>query len=932
MGADEQGDFVGRGAELEALTAALSRHKLTLLLGPGGAGKTRLARVIQRRLAELSPLFCDLSSASTADDVLGALGALLGVSLEAGEALVDQLRLALQGSGCKLVILDNLESIGAGAEAVRALLAIDIHFLGTSRVVGPFNDAYVIEVGPLSAHEAEQLFTDRARRAAPHFELDAAARELLDKLGGNALAIELAAARVRVLPPSALLERFRQHLDLLRGGEERPARHRSLRAVVAGSWSLCGEDERAALAAASVFRAGFDLAAAEAVLGEHAESSLDQLLASSLLLSTHVSGLGPRFSLSESVREFAGERLAEDPDRAGEVARRFAAHYRAVAVDHSPRAENADRASLAVLAREAENLLHSFRLDGRSALAYDLLFQRTTPVDAHVATLVATRGRLSSAGLADRAELEVAIAHALRRAGKSTETLSQAERATQLAEQAERPDLIASSLLIEAAALYDAVQLHEAKARAERAVTTAEKCGSWSIAARGASLLAFSAMESGDLRAADRYGEQAMQLARTHGLTLAELNAENLFGSVEARRGRLDNAEDHLRRGLSIIDGLGLTQQEALTWGNLGKVLMMAGRGQPAREALVEALERSRRSGLHRVEIVHHLNLAKLEADQGQLAEARARALLADSLVKGIDSRLAPSVAALLGVVAMLEGRFEAAVGELERATARARQAHPGPVRASLLATQAAALALAGDLAAGERLLEQARDVSTELQAIEIGLIAAFAACVSFARAAHAGATGDAQRARAATLEGEGTLALSLPRATTSVDVRLARRIAEAARAAAGASREALPQPSPASARSSFELISRAGSRAGSELPHDADLGFDAVERRAVIDGSTVIDLRKKPLAARLLEVVLSHPNKSLDKSALYRAVWQAEFRQSSQAAALYKAVDRLAHLLDGDPRRFLRWDETGALVLAAKQPALLRAPSELET
>ena len=125
-----------------------------------------------------------------------------------------------------------------------------------------------------------------------------------------------------------------------------------------------------------------------------------------------------------------------------------------------------------------------------------------------------------------------------------------------------------------------------------------------------------------------------------------------------------------------------------------------------------------------------------------------------------------------------------------------------------------------------------------------------------------------------------------------------------------------------------FEVVTRGGVVASSALPADADLAFDAVERRAVVDASRVVDLRKKPIAARLLEVVLGEPGARFDKARLYRDVWHGAFRTESQVAAVYKAVDRLARLLDDDPRRFLRWDEAGALVVAARSPALLRVPA----
>lgn len=929
MPAANQHDLIGRDAEIEAALASLSTGGLTLLLGPGGAGKTTIARAVAARPEVDGALFCDLSRSSSADDVVAALGNLLGLTFESRESSVSQLRHALGAHGDRVIIVDNLEGLTGGAEVLLELIGSGPRFLGTSRIVGPFGAARVLELGPLPHADALRLFIDRARRVLPTFTPDDATRTLVDRLHGSPLAIELAAARARVLSPAQLLERFGQHLDLLRGGEERPEKHRTLRAVVEGSWSLCSEEERRALEAASLFHVGFDLAATESLIGSAAVDLLERLLQSSLVSVADTGPLGARFRLSESVRDFAAERLAETPSRGAELERRYAEHYRELARRWSAAAENGDRTALAVLTLDAENVLAGYRLDGRAALAFDIVFQRTTPVDAHIAALSAARARLMGAPLEDRAELEVAIAQAQRRTGNADATRAQSEAAADLARAAGRDDLVARATLVEAAAAYDAGRLSEASALGERAVALSNACGMPAIAARASSLLAFSAMESGDLRAADRHGERAMTIAREHGLTLVEFNAENLFGAVEARRSRLANAEDHLRRGLLLIEGLGLAQQEALAWGNLGKVLLLSGRHEVAREALSRALELSRRSGLRRVEALQLVNIGKLEADLGRLAEARARALEADALVRRIGSHLPTPITTLMTIVALLEGRFEDAADALERVLSQGPPIEREAARASLHGAYAAALALGGRVAEAERALTRARDVVCEDTAFEVGMIAAHTATVHFARAEIAHKAGNAAAARAAYREGLATIALSEAKAATSVDVRLARRSALAKADALPPVLRAAEEHTTPSAKGSFEVVSRAGTTTALALPADADLAFDAVERRVVIDGRRALDLRKKPLAARLLEVVLGEPGKRHEKADLFRDVWQTDFRTASQSATLYKAVDRLAHLLDPDPRRFLRWDETGALVLVARQPALLRAPPE---
>jgi hypothetical protein len=126
-----------------------------------------------------------------------------------------------------------------------------------------------------------------------------------------------------------------------------------------------------------------------------------------------------------------------------------------------------------------------------------------------------------------------------------------------------------------------------------------------------------------------------------------------------------------------------------------------------------------------------------------------------------------------------------------------------------------------------------------------------------------------------------------------------------------------------------FELVTRAGACQVEDAPDASgfELFFDGLKGAVSVAGSRTLDLRRKPIAARLLTVLLGDPGARFDKARLFREVWHTELRVASQAAALYKAVGRLARLLDDDPRRFFRWDEGGCLVVAAERPALLRLP-----
>jgi predicted ATPase len=921
-GARDDRTFFGRGAELEAVAAALARSRFVLLVGPGGAGKTRLARRVTRARDGAS-LFCDLSSVRTESDLVGVVGAALGLVLGGGDtdAAVEQIALALSARRA-LVVLDNLEGVPKAAHAIAAWSREGAHILGTSRVRLGVSGEEDVEVGPLAEADALALFAARARDVAPEFEPDEATRELVVRLAGSPLAIELAAARAHVLGPRALLARFSSHLDLLKSTSPAlPDRHRSLRAVVEGSWALSSDADRRALAACSVFRGGFDLAAAEAVLGEEAIDRLESLLASSLV-SRSVEGGEARFSLSDTVREYAAERLGEDAPRLVEVSRAHAEHYRALAVGQAEQASNAEPRALAVLVRETENLLGAFRVDGRSALAMNAVMHRVLPTDRHIEELTLARGRVAGDDLLSRAEIELALVRAIRRQGGAARAVEQARTAEEAAARTKAPALLADAAYCTSLALFDAGRVTEAREAALEGIRLAEAAGIIGIAARCHDLVGFCALDVGDFAQAARSGERVLAIARERGYRFLESFAENLLGQVHTRRGELAAARDHLTRGLSLVQAVGQPTQEAIVRGNLAKVLIAAGELDEARAHLGRARELCRWSGLRKTEAAHLVSLATLEADAGRLADARAHALSGERLAREVGhDRQVLSALLLLGSIGLEEGRTDDALADLERARGVADALESVPGRAAALAGIALARAALGDVDRAAAGLEAARRLAAHATPDTEALVRARAASVAFLRAAADRVGGDPALAAEREREGDALLALAEPRARTQAEVRIARRDALGRRGAGAAP----PSDGPSGALP-FEIVTREGAADGAALPARADLAFDAVERRAIVDGAREIDLRKKPIAARLLEVVLQEPERCFDKMTLYREVWHGELRDASQGSAVYKAVDRLARLLADDPRRFLRWDETGALALVAKHPALLRA------
>jgi predicted ATPase len=334
--------------------------RLVTLTGPGGIGKTRLALAVGERLRgdfAAGTVFVPLDSVSDPGRVLASIGRAAGADL-AGAGVPVQAVAEVFGDGAWLLILDNLEQVVGVAPDLGELLARcpGLVMLATSRTVLGLRGEREYPVPPLplpsdpgSASVAEMaawpavaLFVDRARAVRPSFELTehnaAAVAEICRRLEGLPLAIELAAARSRLLDPSALLDRLAASLDALgTGAVDLPERQRTLRATVQWSMGLLTGAERSLLEVAAVFTDGWTVPAAAAAsdLDEDRTLELSEALAGHSLVSIDSTQLGPRSRMLETVRAFVAEQLAARPD-ADQISRRHAGYYRALA-------EQADR-------------------------------------------------------------------------------------------------------------------------------------------------------------------------------------------------------------------------------------------------------------------------------------------------------------------------------------------------------------------------------------------------------------------------------------------------------------------------------------------------------------------------------------------------------------------------------------------------------------
>ncbi len=691
----ERDAFVGRAADLAAVAARFDAGaRVVTLLGPGGTGKTRLARRYGWSWLGDWPggvYFCDLSDARTLEGVFFVVALALDVPLGKSDPGV-QLGHAIATRGRCLMILDNFEQIVEHAEATVghwADRASGAGFLVTSRERLRLAGEEVLPLEPLPVDaEGVELFALRARTQKADFALTPANRATVARivalLDGLPLAIELAAARIRVLSPAQLVERLTDRFALLAGARSAVDRQATLRGAIDWSWNLLLPWEQAALAQCSVFEGGFTLDAAEAVLDlslwTDAPSIVDavQLLVDKSLLRTWVPVDQTRHALEEpyfgmylTIHEYAAEKLAAsgaDGRRAAQE--RHGRHFARFGSD--------------------ERLLTLYRHGGgvrRRALTLELdnLVAACKRAVAHgdgataVATLraaweaVMTQGPFGLAidlgmqvdGLQQieptlRAAALTTVARASGAAGRLDQAASLHERALALARLANDATREAEVLTRLANAERQQGRMDEARRHAEQAVALRGALGQ----ADGVALyeLGIVQRQTGAMQEARATYERALAIDRELGDGDAEAKVLNSLAIVHAEQGRFDEARAYFQSALTISRELGDRRQEGLVLGNLGSLNTEQGRLELGREQTEAALAIHRDTG-ERIEEGQALgNIAMLDQAAGHVEAARSNFLAALAIARDASNRRQE------GVVLGCLGGLESENGQLDEA------------------------------------------------------------------------------------------------------------------------------------------------------------------------------------------------------------------------------------------------------------------------
>jgi predicted ATPase/class 3 adenylate cyclase len=506
--------FLGRERELSEVLGLLGSSRVLTLTGPGGTGKTRLALQAAAEAAEEFPggvWWVPLSTLHDPSLVRGSIAQVLDAKGELAEHIADNEL---------LLLLDNLEHLLEAAPELAALVerCSGLRLLATSREPLRLSAEQEYPVAPFASEEAVDFFCARARAAKPDFVPTATLPDICRRLDNLPLALELAAARVKILSPEQILARLEQALPLLTGGRrDAPERQRTLAATIAWSYEMLSEPEQRLFARLSVFVGGCTLEAAETVCA----ADLDDL--ASLVDKSLVRQARERFWMLETIREFALEQFRED-DAFEDVRRRCADYFLAGAeASFGQIFESLTQDQLDWFEREQDNL--------RAAL------DRLHEADAEPEL---------------EARLVIACAKFWGHRGLWSEARRRQDAALERAEGASPP--LRGRLLWEVAeSMWIQGDYRRGKEMAEAAIALLDQLGTETldaIAARNA--LAASEHHLGNVRRAAEIFESAEALARVSGNDLALAIALSGLGNQALEAGDLFRARTHLEEVAAI--------------------------------------------------------------------------------------------------------------------------------------------------------------------------------------------------------------------------------------------------------------------------------------------------------------------------------------------------------------------------------------------
>lgn len=901
--------FVGRRKDLGHLTEELEAgQRLVNIVGAPGIGKTRFATELA--LTQLKYFghpsrggvwFCDLTDAFDVDDLCSVVGETVNAEVATFRAPVDtvmHIAEAIAARGQLLLVLDNFEQLAEqGAAVLKAWLdaAPEVRFIVTSRSKLRLHEEYVYELSPLgheeTSHgvcEAVDLFIQRAEGVKGRYEpTRSELREVLQivkELEGNPLAIELAAARMRVMATTDIQERLSRRLDLLASNvREGKSRSSTLRGAIDWSWNLLKPFEQAALAQASVFRGGFSLDAAEAVvdLSHYPDApwivEVIHNLVEHSLLHTQPPLEVPheqRFRCYESVREYAAERL--QPMDGRDAARSRHAHYYVASAErwvtevHGPHGLSALRR----LILEQDNLL---------AIARD--YQRTTPDLAAKATVAIgavmemrgaapMHGELIDEMLKVKEQLEPSVAARLLMARARLQILrghlGSAEEALKSVLEMDnvRPQLQLSAQLELASVTRRSGAVQEAEATVQDVLKQAQALDDRRLEAAALRMLAMTQLHERGNATAIEHLERSLALEREAADLVGQGETLDRLGIANFLRGQLDESEHNWEAALALHRLTGNRRLEAITLSRLGRLHIERGQLARARTELEQAMDAYRQAGdrLAGTAVMGYMALLQLAANDARTARYKLQEALAMARRAG-DVAMEAHILAYLGFANLDLGRAKECAELAEKALQLLGNLGNNRLAGQVYAILAIAQCRQADLGDPEATLKQAEEVTLRTGSTElVEALGVHFGCLEVwqsKNAAHAGAFVDARallasakdRLQRATSAEEG----AVPVVARSIMARLAARQLE----------QAIDE---------------------CEVHHMPQLQVEEDGRWYQMAGDEKVDLRRRQPLRRLLSTLcrarVTQPGRPVSREALVAAGWPGE-RILDQAAAI---------------------------------------------
>ncbi len=737
--------FFGREEEMAELESRVADgQRLITLLGAGGTGKTRLSQRFGAKMLGEFPggvWMCDLCEARSAHGIVTAVGAALDVPLtqEDPEA---QIANAILGRGRTLFLLDNFEQVAECApETVGRWLqrAPEAVFLVTSQVLLRIAGEKAFYLAPLPATEAIDLFFDRARAVQPSIvrtpENTPVVQEIVERLDCMSLAVELAAARVRLLPPEKILSRLSQRFKLLRGERrDQVARQATLRGAIDWSWDLLQPPECAALAQLSVFHGGCSLEAAEDVveLSDFEDDPwvldvLQKLVDHSLLRLVEPYPGEVRYRMLESIRVYASEKLGDDAlATASRHAQFFASYGSEESLDALSHHGSVDRRKK--LGLDLENLVVAVEtalatgdveVAAGCGLAASVLFQMQGPFSNGIQLL--EKLTVAQLGPDTLGRIFGASGWLLRHAGPADKALDHLQRALELVREA-------GNRRSEGITLMNLGDLHRRQGRIPeslelfvQALAIHRETGNRLF--EGITLGSMASVSQDQGRggeAVDLYTE-ALAIAREVGDRQTEGTTLGNLGLIHQQQGRIEEAHRYFGKALEVQREVGNRLREGISLKMLGQYHQEQGRPDEALSCYVKALEIARELGDRRNEGITLGDLALCHQEQGRVDDALGDYRRALEVARELGNRRNEAInLGNLGDLLAAQGESEAAAEHLQKAIAIGEQVFPVAVGA-FGGSLALLRAQAGAFEEAYALLEQGEPTLRGVYAAELG-------------------------------------------------------------------------------------------------------------------------------------------------------------------------------------------------------------------